>query len=148
MLTKIRLLLSAVLFGWSAFGVEAQTVNTPGYMSGYSSQPSPVCGVQGCSQNSVNLPAITGTCLTAGGGTSAVSAGSNAFAGRITCTSTANTTATITWATAKLAVPFCVVTAETATAAPILTITPLAASLSWTYASTVSPIFDYICIGQ
>jgi hypothetical protein len=92
------------------------------------------------------VPVISLTCATAGGGTSVMLAGSNNDHGRVTCTSTANTTATLTWATARASQPTCIIVGETT---PVLTVTANSTTaLSWTYASTVSPIFDYECVGQ
>lgn len=119
-----------------------------GVVNGVNSN-APTCTAAGCaSPNGVGaVPVISLTCATAGGGTSGMSAGSNNDHGRVTCTSTANTTATITWATARTGgQPTCLITGETT---PVLTVTANSTTaLSWTYASTVSPIFDYECVGQ
>lgn len=105
------------------------------------------CTAAGCSATATGaVPVISLTCATAGGGTSSMLAGSNNDHGRVTCTSTANTTATLTWATARGGQPTCLITGETT---PVLTVTANSTTaLSWTYASTVSPIFDYECIGN
>jgi hypothetical protein len=105
------------------------------------------CTAAGCAATPTGaVPVITLTCATAGGGTSAMGAGSNNDHGRVTCTSTANTTATITWATARASQPTCLIIGETT---PVLTVgTNSTTALSWTYASTASPIFDYECIGN
>lgn len=135
----------AALIGWPFFAIAEVVVTTaPGYMSGYTPQVSPVCGPNGCSWNGTGTPVITLTCQSAGGGTSSVTG--NNFSGRVTCTSTANTTATLTWANARVNQPVCTITGETVA---VLTVgTNSTTALSWTYASTASPIFDYVCIGQ
>ena len=70
----------------------------------------------------------------------------NAFSGRVTCTSSANTSGTLTWAVARLTQPVCTIVGETTA---VTTITANSTTvLTWNYASTVSPIFDYVCISN
>jgi hypothetical protein len=63
----------------------------------------------------------------------------------VSCTSSVNTVATLTWAVAHLVQPVCQVVGET-TAVTTYT-TNSTTVLTWNYASTASPIFDYICTG-
>lgn len=121
-----------------------QVFGTPGYMSGYVPQASPVCGPNGCSWNGTGTPVLSGTCVTGGGGTSAI-VGNN-FSGRVSCTSSVNTAATLTWANVRVNQPVCTVVGET-TAVTTYT-TNSVTVLTFNYASTASPIFDYVCIGQ
>lgn len=116
-----------------------------GAMSGVNNN-AVTCSPTGCTATGATAPPVlTGNCVTAGGGTSALSAGASAYSGRVTCTSTANTSATLTWATARGAVPQCVITGETVA---LTTFTNSTTAIVLTYASTASPIFDYICSGQ
>jgi hypothetical protein len=109
-------------------------------------QQSMTCTTTGCVAGGPSAaPVLSGNCVTAGGATSALSGNANNWAGRVTCTSTANTVATLTWAVAHLVQPVCQVVGET-TAVTTYT-TNSTTVLTWNYASTASPIFDYICTG-
>jgi hypothetical protein len=104
------------------------------------------CTTTGCSGTGTPsaVPVLSGLCSTAGGATSSLAG--NAFSGRVTCTSTANTSGTLTWAVARLTQPVCTIVGETTA---VTTITANSTTvLTWNYASTVSPIFDYVCIGN
>lgn len=103
----------------------------------------PVCTGTGCSWDGPP-PTITGTCATSGTGVNVVG---NNFYGRVTCSTGggATTTATVTWSPPRNAVPACVVTMETAGA--ITSIVNTATSLSITYPSVSSQVFDYMCGG-
>jgi hypothetical protein len=163
MKTIFKVLAAALLVGWVPIcgpARAAMSLVTPqtctadqllacvnGVISGVNSNAQ-TCTAAGCA-SPLGLgapPVITGTCSTAGGGTSAMGLGANNDHGRVTCTSTANTTATLTWATGRQTQPTCIITGETT---PVLTVpTNSTIALSWTYASTASPIFDYECVGQ
>ncbi len=108
-----------------------------------------VCSALGCDEPGilgVTPPVVTGTCATAGAGTGfAVQSGANSHSGTVTCASSANTQAIITWATAHTAVPQCV---WSGTAGAITTATNAVGSLTLNYSSVGSNVLTWICTGQ
>jgi hypothetical protein len=90
----------------------------------------------------VGVSALTG-CAT--GGTPAVFGNQNALL--VTAGTTASTTCTITWPSTRAQTPNCSVTPHTAAAVGGFITVENTTTLTWTYTSVASSVWDVICIG-
>ena len=106
------------------------------------------CSAAGCSEGPIvaAAPTVTGTCATAGSGAGfALANGSTNYAGSVTCASTANTQAIITWGATRGNVPNCV---WSGTTGAVVTATSTASALTLNYSSVASNVLSWVCIGQ
>lgn len=105
----------------------------------------PNCTGAGCAWPSTGVPALSGACVTAGGGSSSIAADASNFYGSFLCTSTTNASATLAWSVPRNTVPSCVIGG---TGAGIAVTVRTLTTLTFTYTTLPSGSFSYICLGN
>lgn len=73
----------------------------------------------------------------------------NYYAMKVTAGTSAATTCTVTWPVTRSVAPQCLIQSETALqgATPIVVTVQNTTTLTWTYVSTASAVFDIVCFG-
>jgi hypothetical protein len=131
---------TAVYCAQSAPGVYAWAID-PANVGSYVLQSMPA-GYQSPVTTAVTVTALTG-CVT--GGSPAVVGNQSAML--VTAGTTASATCTITWPTTRLSAPNCAISAHTAAAGAAFTTVENTTTLTWTFTSTASTVWDVLCVG-